>query len=271
MHRSINSPMMKDNDGSADPSTSTSTSTPREHVHGYKKLVDYSSRRAATTTSGTHASTFTGSTRPSRRRGSMGTSTTCTGTGTGTGTCINSSIPEPVASGKLQDSISTFGTMHTGTGTTGTTWTWSRSTINRSTQAVNFNHGSGHSRSKEGERRSKMNWLANNTPKRSLHNSYYAAACPKRACAPPVVLKVIFPKGKEPVQAQCHALNGNTDDNDDDNNTAVDVDNVDVDIDISISLRTLTGQKPKLAACTRRRSSTSFVAGSQIKTYSLVY
>jgi hypothetical protein len=152
------------------------------------------------------------------------------------------------------------------------------------------------------ERRTKMNWLANNAPKRNLQETL------TESNHVPPMLKIIFAKGKEPMASTSdhhRAVNSDSQEEErldnipeedglgeDDECKSLTFDDRrrgllwstgqqnsskdDLECDyrgegaVSWSLRTLTGQQPKVSASTQRRSSTSFVAGSQIRTYSVV-
>ena len=175
------------------------------------------------------------------------------------------------------------------------------------------------------ERRTKMNWLANNVPKRNLQEESSAdIRDTTTTTAPPLLLKIIYPEGKAPAKNPT-LTSGMTDttammladipeeaagggvattrtltpherrhyfvdsahsnfspsskakdsasarlspegSNESSSNHTNHNNNT---VDISLSLRTLSGVKPVVAASTRR-SSTSFVAGSQIRTIQVV-
>jgi hypothetical protein len=200
----------------------------------------------------------------------------------------------------LHDSVSTLATTKT--------TTVSRPTTQDTSSGANLQEESwsslpvDDSRDVIKERRTKMNWLANNAPKRNLQET-----ATESNHVPPI-LKIIFAKGKEPmVTTSDHrpAINSDSQEEDrldnipeeddlgdDDDWKSLTFDDRrrgllwstgqqnsskdDLECDyrgegaVSVSLRTLTGQQPKVSASTQRRSSTSFVAGSQIRTYCVV-
>jgi hypothetical protein len=222
-------------------------------------------------------------------------------------------IAKPVApqlEDGLHDSISTLATTKTTTVSRPTQDTSSGANLQEESWS-SLNGGFDDSRDVIKERRTKMNWLANNAPKRNLQET-----STENNHVPPV-LKIIFAKGKEPMATTSNhsdhhaALNSDSqeeerldnipeeadDQSDDDGDEWKSLtfdgrrrglllwstgqqtsskDDLECDyrgggaVSVSASLRTLTGQQQKVSASTQRRSSTSFVAGSQIRTYNVM-